>query len=180
MVRLIVACIFGLSIAASAADDKIIVASTTATVEEKPEKLDASSERIAEIHACAKTVVRLYEDLNGRTLAKKFVSRLQEEQSESTLSFNRLLDAKLIRAFCKIRDKKKDNEPISNEAVYEACLIFLNYEEGLILPSCIVEIFRENPETVATIKEILQTAEKNLDKKIEDALPQQVVTKSEP
>ncbi len=123
---------------------------------------DEAGQRLSEVFSEAQTLVITYESVNGTKAGRKIRKNWQEDDT-GLRSFSAFMDSRLIKTLCDIKDKKKDKKEISPDQVYEACLIFLEYQKGdLKLPSCLISIFESKPESVQAIRETIQAAFKLL------------------
>jgi len=122
-----------------------------------------ADERLQTMFTLAQKMVGRFESVNGLKLAKTLAKDWREQVDQSR-SYNLMYDTLLVKILCDIKDKKKDNKEVSIDSVYAACLLFIKYEEpNMMLPSCLVFIFRDKPDSAKTIKETVEESIKKLD-----------------
>ena len=125
---------------------------------EDPKNIEEAkaNERLSDLFSEAKVLVTKYEEVNGKDLSKKLEKKFKQEDSDER-SYNQFINELLVRKFLDIKSKKKDNVEIGKELIYETCIVFLKYQESdLQLPLGIILVFKENPEAVKTMINVVK------------------------
>lgn len=138
------------------AEDNVVTIAVSS--EEAQASLD---DRFDTLLSEAKTVADKFQMFKGSAALKKFESKWKDRTDQRDI--NRVADEMLINKLKEIRDLKKEGKEIKIDIVYEACLIFLKYEDGNNkLPVCFIALLRDDP-TYDSIKTVVVAIRKRLE-----------------
>jgi hypothetical protein len=108
-------------------------------------------ERLILVFASAQTYVKKYESINGDAAGKKIAKYINDELDASS---DQILDAQMIKKFSDIKEKHEKKKEMEPKLIYEACFLLLCYQTKP-LPTCIQDVFKENPDAVGDMLKII-------------------------
>jgi hypothetical protein len=121
----------------------------------KLELADSSTvvERLTLVFSSAQQYVAKYESMNGKELGNKISKYIKNDLDVDS---DNVLDAQMVKKFKDIKEKHEAQKEIEPKLIYEACYLLLIYKnKESPLPTCIADVFKENPEAVRNMLKII-------------------------